>query len=98
MAEQQNIVDDMKDISKIVNAVKTSANVLQKLSDLVVNINEKVSVKEFKKAAKNVKTLIGGINEFTTQLGDLVSQMTDSFKKDDLENLQKLSKLTIKSA
>lgn len=91
MAEQkQNIVDDMKDIGKIVNAVKTSASVLSKLSDAVVAINDKVDAKEFRTAAKNVKVLIAGVNDFTTQLGELVQQMTSAFKKDELDNLQQL--------
>ena len=78
--DNTNVVDSMKDLGKIVEAMKASSSSLVAIVNIAVNLDKKLGdAKQIKKAAKNVQNIVSNVNIFIEQIFSAINTMTSSF-------------------
>lgn len=89
--DNTNVVDSMKDLGKIVEAMKASSSSLVAIVNIAVNLDKKIGdAKQIKKAAKNVQNIVSNVNIFIEQIFSAINTMTSSFPASSLDELNKL--------
>lgn len=89
--DNTNVVDSMKDLGKIVEAMKASSSSLVAIVNIAVNLDKKLGdAKQIKKAAKNVQNIVSNVNIFIEQIFSAINTMTSSFPASSLDELNKL--------
>ena len=89
--DNTNVVDSMKDLGKIVEAMKASSSSLVAIVNMAVNLDKKIGdAKQIKKAAKNVQNIVSNVNIFIEQTFSAINTMTSSFPTSSLDELNKL--------
>lgn len=89
--DNTNVVDSMKDLGKIVEAMKASSSSLVAIVNIAVNLDKKIGdAKQIKKAAKNVQNIVSNVNIFIEQIFSAINTMTSSFPTSSLDELNRL--------
>lgn len=91
MQEATNIVDSMKDLGQIVEAMKTATNSVVAIVNIAVGFDKKIGdAKQLKKASKNIHNVISNVNAFVEQIFSSIDAMTSRFPASSIDTLNKL--------
>lgn len=91
MAAGTNVVDDMKDLGTIVEAMKNASSSLVAIVNIAVNLDKKLGdAKQVHKAAKNIQNIVSNINLFVEQIFSAINTMTSAFPASSIDTLNAL--------